>query len=91
MGAQNITTSTGYDYLDVEETPRTKSVGSYSDAPIFDDQTGYTEVYTGSYTDGVSLKVETTMDGSKPHTLHTLLHRFSRKGSGRNNTTINRG
>jgi hypothetical protein len=92
MAAQEITTTTGYDYLDVpDDADRTKVIGSYSDAPIFEAEPALTDVYTGVYTDGVSFKIETNMDGSKPHTLHTLLHRFSHKGSGRNNTTINRG
>lgn len=91
-GAQNITTETGYDYLPPDgTTTRTKSLGAYTNAPRFTAATEVTDIYTGTYTDGVSLKIATTMDGSQPHTLHTLIHRYSRKGSGRNNTTINRG
>jgi hypothetical protein len=90
MGAQNITTSIGYDYLDVSSSERTKEIGSYNAIPVFDTVPDLTDVYFDSYTDGTSIKIKTSMDGSKPHTLHTLLHRYSRKGSGRNNTGIPR-
>jgi hypothetical protein len=90
MGAEQVTYSIGYDYLDVTSTPRTKVIGSYSAAPIFSVAPDLTNLYVDSFTDGTSLKIQTTMDGSKPHTLHTLIHRFSRLGSGKNNTQVPR-
>jgi hypothetical protein len=90
MGAQTITTSVGYDYLDVSSSTRTKTVGSYSAAPLFDVAPDLTNIYVDSFTDGTSLKIQTEMDGSKPHTLHTLIHRYSRLGSGKNNTQVGR-
>jgi hypothetical protein len=90
-GAQTIATSIGYDYLDVTSTPRTKVIGSYDAAPLFEPVTDYTDVFTQALTDGFSMKIKTSLDGSKPHTLHSLIHRFSRKGSNRNNTGKGRG
>jgi len=90
MAAQTIETSVGYDYLDVTSTARTKIIGDYAATPVFDPLPDLTDVYVKAFTDGTSIKIETTMDGSKPHTLHTLLHRYSRKGSGRNNTQVPR-
>lgn len=89
-GTQSITTSVGYDYLDVSSTPRTKIIGSELAGHIFTEYPDMTDVYIDSYTDGTSFKIQTSMNGSKPHTLHTLLHRFTRKGSGRNNTQVPR-
>jgi hypothetical protein len=90
MGAENITTYVGYDYLDVSSTGRTKEIGDYDAAPVFDAVPDYTDVFVQAFTDGLSFKIETEMDGSKPHTLHTLIQRFSRKGSSRNNTQVPR-
>lgn len=89
-GSQDITTSIGYDYLDVSSTPRTKTIGDVDAPPFFEKRADYTDVYVDSLTDGTSFKIQTAMDGSKPHTLHTLLHRYSRKGTGRNNTQVPR-
>lgn len=86
-GAQNITASFGIDYLAVNPvTARTKEIGDYDAAPILNPVTDYTDFYPAIFTDGFSIKFQSSMDGSKPHTLHTGIHRVSTKGVGRNNT-----
>ena len=91
MRAQNITYSVGYDYLPPSSTPRDITLGHYDEAPVLEAEVGYTDIYPKSYTDGFSLKLETTMDGSKPHRFHSLLQRANTKGAGRNNTQKSRG
>jgi hypothetical protein len=91
LQAQTITTSVGKDYLDVAGTEQTKTVGQYTDAPIFEAEPNYTDVDVNVFTDGLSLKVQTSMDGSKPHKFHTITHRFRLKGAGRDRTQSARG
>lgn len=89
--AETITASYGRDYLPVDQTSsRTKVVGDYSNAPILNPLTDYVTYYVTELSDAFSIRFDTTMDGSKPHTLHTGIHRYSRKGSARNNTQIPR-
>ena len=91
FGAQNVYYTLGHSYLPPSGTEYTKELGDYDDTPLLEEQHDYIDLNLDTFTDGFSLKLRTTMDGSIPHRFNGLLLGVSRKGSNRNNTQTNRG
>lgn len=89
--AQDITYQMGDSYLPPTGSEFTKSLGSYTYSPTLTELHGYVTLNTDTFTDGFSLKIKTSMDGSRPHTAHTLLLHARPKGSDRNSTQYPRG
>jgi hypothetical protein len=85
-GAQEVETWSDGNYIFDEEGAAhdTITLGSYSNAPLFDSSNEIDNTYLPTLTDGFSLKVKTTMDGSQPHTFQSLMFRASSKGIDRN-------
>jgi hypothetical protein len=85
-GAQLTETwaDTNYVFQDTGPVQDTFTFGSYTDTPIFDARSEIDSAYMPILADGYSVKIKTTMDGSKPHTFQALVYRASRKGMDRN-------
>lgn len=84
-GAQALTTYAANNYSynygnDADEV----TIGSYDDAPIFAAETNLDATYHSTVTDGYTMKIESTLDGSEPHTFQSLLFRSSRTAVDRN-------
>ena len=62
------------------------TLGSYGNTPLFESRSEVDSTYLPILADGFSMKIQTTMDGSEPHTLQSLLFRASSKGIDRNRT-----
>jgi hypothetical protein len=58
--------------------------GSYDNTPIFTSKNEIDSIYLPILADGFSMKLQTSMDGSAPHTFQSLLYRASPKGMDRN-------
>ena len=88
-GAQGVDTWGDDNYkFDVTGTAHDSfTFGSYTNTPIFHAKSEIDSAYIPILTDGYSLKIQTTMDGSKPHTLQSLVYRASRKGVDRNSAS----
>ncbi len=85
-GAQSVSAWADANYI-FDETGAAHeqvTIGDYSDTPIFDSRNLLDDIYLPILTDGVSFKLQTTMDGSRPHSFQALLHRASIKGADRN-------
>lgn len=85
-GAQSFDSWSGNNYLFNFNTTADDSVtlGSYSNTPLFSAQSSLDSTYLPTLTDGFTMKLETTMDGSQPHTIQSLMFRASPKGMDRN-------
>jgi hypothetical protein len=89
--AQDITYQIGDSYFPPSGTEFTKSLGTYEFSPTLEERHSYVTLNTDTFTDGFSLKIKTQMDGSQPHTCHTMLLHARPKGSDRNATQYPRG
>jgi hypothetical protein len=85
-GAQLTSTwaDTNYEFTETGAAQDIITFGSYSDTPIFEAKSEIDAAYMPILADGYSVKIQTTMDGSKPHTLQSLVYRASIKGTDRN-------
>ena len=88
FGAQAMDTWADSNYTFDETGPANDSIvfGDYSDTPLFESRSEVDSTYLPMLADGFSMKIQTTMDGSAPHTLQSLLFRASSKGIDRNRT-----
>lgn len=85
FGAQALTTYAANNYrYDWGDDADEVTVGDYSDAPVFEATTNLDATYHSTVTDGFTFKIESTLDGSEPHTFQSLLFRASRKAVDRN-------
>lgn len=85
-GAQTIDSWSDSNYV-FEATGNahyTTAVGEYSSPPEFTERSLLESFYLPTLTDGVSFKFQTTLDGSRPHSLQALLIRATRAGTDRN-------
>jgi hypothetical protein len=89
--AQSLSYTIADSYNAPSGTEFTRTIGKYSNPPTLAEGHGYTDINVDTYTDGFGLKLRTTMDGSQPHTLHTLLLHTRQKGANRNNVQVPRG
>jgi hypothetical protein len=81
-GAQSVDTWADSNYLfDVTGSAHDSiTFGSYSNTPLFSSISEVDSTYLPTLTDGYSMKVQSTMDGSKPHAFQSLLFRATPKG-----------
>ena len=77
---------TNYTFEQTGAAHDTVQIGTSSHAPVFTAYNNLDSVYVPMLADGYSLKLQTSLDGSKPHTLQSLLFRASGKGTDRNRT-----
>ena len=75
---------TNYVFEETGAAQTTVTFGSYSNTPIFTSKNEIDSAYLPILADGYSLKLQTTMDGSIPHSFQSLLYRESPKGMDRN-------
>lgn len=85
-GAQTVEAwgDTNYIFEQTGTAQETIVFGDYAGTPIFNSKNEIDSVYLEMLSDGFSLKLKTTMDGSQPHTFQSVLYRTSPKGSDRN-------
>ena len=86
FGAQTVEAwaDTNYVFEQTGAAQETITFGDYSLAPILVSKNEIQSVYLEMLADGYSLKLQTTMDGSLPHTFQSILYRTSPKGADRN-------
>jgi len=85
-GAQTVSAwgDSNYVFNEAGAAQSTVLFGSYDNAPVFVAESEVDSTYLPILTDGFSMKLQTTMDGSKPHTFQSVLFRSSAKGIDRN-------
>ena len=88
FGHQEISawSDTNYTFNETGTAHDIIQIGDDSDTPIFESLNNLDSVYTSMLADGYSLKLQTSLDGSRPHTLQSILFRASGKGVDRNST-----
>jgi hypothetical protein len=90
-GAQTVEAAYGTDYLTVDAaTQQTITLGRYTNPPQELSTHAFDDLHPQVLTDGFSVKVQTYMDGSRPHTFGAFIHRRSRKGRSRSRTQLSR-
>lgn len=89
FGWQQVQTwgATNYIFNENGAAHDTANIGDSGDAPVFVATNNLDATYVPVLADGFSFKIQTSLDGSKPHTLQSLLFRASGKGTDRNRTT----
>jgi hypothetical protein len=62
------------------------NIGAATLTSVVDSKNEVDSIYLPMLADGYSVKLQTSVDGSKPHTLQSLLYRATTKGTDRNRT-----
>lgn len=85
-GAQTVEAwaDTNYTFEETSAAQHTILFGNYSNLPLFTSRNEIDSAYMPILSDGYSVKLQTTMDGSLPHTFQSMLYRVSSKGIDRN-------
>ena len=87
-GWQNISgwADSSYVFNATGPAQATTSIGASTDATVIDSFNLIDNMYLPMLADGYSIKLQTSADGSKPHTFQSLLFRTSVKGTDRTRT-----
>lgn len=88
-GAQSVDAWADANYIFTQGGPAQHSItlGDYSALPLFVSRNEIDSAYLMMLTDGFSVKLQTTMDGSLSHTFQSILYRVSSKGVDRNRSS----